>query len=114
MKEKFDFIEGQYIYCSKIPGIHKIVRVGKNGEDRPPTLTTEHLYNDKYEKINAKARDKEYTIDGAFCKPIDFLALYNFELLRFNKVVKMIDKLVPDLRIATTNLDGTKTKRSFK
>ena len=93
MKEIFNFKEGDYIYCTRIPGIHKILRVYKEGESKPPTLLTELLYNNKYEKVLAKARDREYTIDATYCKPVDFKAMLTFEQRKFEKVKNMVQSL---------------------
>lgn len=87
--------EGQYIFCSKsdkISGIHKIIKVIKN-QDRYPLLMTEHLYSVKYEKIKGSLRDREYSIDGAFCKIIDFDLLFQFELNKFETIKKVLFKL---------------------
>ena len=93
MIEIFNFEEGDYIYCTRIPGIHKILRVYKEGNGKPPTLQTELLYNSKYEKVLAKARDREYTIDATYCKSVDFKAMLNFELRKFEKVKSMVQSL---------------------
>jgi len=93
MKEIIDFEEGDFVYCTRIPGIHKILRVYKEGNGKPPTLLTELLYNNKYEKVLAKARDREYTVDATYCKVVDFQAMLTFELRKFEKVKTMVKTL---------------------
>ncbi len=94
-KEEYSFIEGQYVYCSRIPGIHLITKIINNGENRAPTLYTEHIYNSSYEKINKKTKDREYIIDGMYCKLIDFKKLFSFESSKFEKIKTVILKLDP-------------------
>jgi hypothetical protein len=86
------FEEGQYIYCSRIPGIHKILKVLKN-QDRYPILITEHLYSPKYEKVKGSVRDREHTVDGTYCSIIDFVKLYLHELSKFEHIKTIILKL---------------------
>lgn len=87
------FKEGDYIYCTKVPGIHRILRVYKEGEGKAPLLLTELLYNSKYERVLAKAADREYTVSAAFCKPVDLKAMLSFEQRKYEKVKSMIQKL---------------------
>ncbi len=72
---QYNFKEGDLVYCSKIPGIHRVIRVFKNDVNKPPMLVTEHLFDQKYNKIQAKYYDREYNIDAGNCKLIDLNAL---------------------------------------
>lgn len=93
MIDVYNFKEGDYVYCTKVPGIHKILRVYKEGENRAPLLITELLYNSKYEKVLAKADDREYTLSAGFCKTVDFKAMLTFEQRKYEKVKNMVQKL---------------------
>lgn len=96
MKEKeiYRFKEGEYVFSTKIQGIHRVLRVFEAGVNRPQVLNTEHLYSPKYEKIQGKFKDREYTIDGAFCKPIDLEKLLQFEKTKFDRICKIIQDLI--------------------
>lgn len=89
----YDFQENEYVYCTRIPGIHRIVRVFKENGGKTITLHTEILYNSKYEKVLAKARDREYVVDASYCKPVDFKAMLSFEFAKFEKVRNMVHSL---------------------
>lgn len=96
MKESIipSYEEGDYVYCSRIPGIHRVIKVLKN-QDRYPILITEHLYSSKYEKVKGSARDRENTVDASYCKLIDFQRLYMHELSKFEHIKSIIHKLAP-------------------
>jgi len=91
---QYSFIEGDYVYCNKIPGIHKIIRLYNQEKDRPPLLILEHLYDNKYNKIVDKPRDREYTVDGGHCKSIDLNKLLSFEEKKFENIKKTINGLI--------------------
>lgn len=90
MAEIFNFKEGDYIYCSRILGIHKVLRVFKNGNNIPPLLVTELLFNNKYEKVVGKTKDREYTVDATYCRPINLDAMLLYEQNKLERVKKMI------------------------
>jgi hypothetical protein len=92
-KTEYDFREGDYVYCTKIPGIHRIIRCFRQEEDKPPMLILEHLYDNKYNKIIDKPRDREYTVDGGHCKSIDLKKLLSFEEKKFDNIKKVINGL---------------------
>lgn len=93
MIDSYNFKEGDYIYCTKVPGLHKILRVYKEGDGKAPLLMTELLYNSKYERVLAKATDREYTVSAAFCKAVDLKAMLTFEQRKYEKVKTMVQKL---------------------
>lgn len=86
-----EFKEGQYVYCSRVPGIHKILRVYP--DQGKCLLVTEHLYNEKYDKVSGKQKDREYNIDSTFCRIINFVALLNYETSKYDKICEVINKL---------------------
>lgn len=96
-KEKlFEFKEGQYVYCSRIRGIHKVLNILSSTDGRPPILILEHLYNEKYKKIGGKFKDRENTVDGTYCRPINLVELLRFETLVFTEKQNILNKLIND------------------
>ncbi len=93
MEQILNFKEGDLVYCTKIPGIHKVVRAYAESNNSSQTLITELLYNTKYEKVLAKATDREYTVSAAYCKPVDLKAMLTFEQKKFEKVKTMVQRL---------------------
>lgn len=95
MEQILNFKEGDLVYCTKFPGIHKVIRAYKDSNCSSQTLQTELLYNSKYEKVLAKVADREYTVSAAYCKPVDLKAMLNFEQKKFEKVKSMVQRLEP-------------------
>lgn len=87
------FLEGKYVYCHNIPGIHKILRVFKQDSGKPPMLILEHLYDNKYNKKTEKKIDREYTVDAGNCKLINLDKLLDFETKKFIKIEKILISL---------------------
>lgn len=104
MKKQKMFKENDLIYCSKIKGIHRVVKVLKE-EGRDDQLITEYLYDDKYNRILSSYKDREYTISSAYCKPVELDKLLLFEKKKFEKIettiknLKMIKKWEKDFSI---------------
>lgn len=87
------FVEGQYVYCHHIPGIHRIIRVYKQDIGKPPMLHLEHLYDNKYNKKTERRIDREYTVDAGNCKLINLDKLLDFESKKFIKIEKILISL---------------------
>jgi hypothetical protein len=93
MKDKIiNYKENDIIYCDKIKGIHRVIKVYKQ-ENKPDILITEYLYDDKYKRINLSFKDREYTIDSWHCRLVDLDKLLKFEQTKLDKATEVIMKL---------------------
>lgn len=93
MNQILNFKEGDLVYCTCIPGIHKVIRAFQELNSSSQTLITELLYTNKYEKVLGKVSDREYTVSAGFCKPVNLQAMLKYEQKKFEKVKNMIQRL---------------------